>query len=144
MATRPPRPWHSTALAAVLATWALYMLTMWLRLATGHFRIRALLLFVIFLIPLLTGLGAYLLFTGNKLRLIPFLVLPIMEIWGAILLFPDQLNPGDWELGIGYFSHFPLGTRVVVAIFFACAIYCLILNRRESVHMASNKRWRGP
>lgn len=141
MSARPPRPWHSTLLAAVLALWALYMMTAWLRLATGHFRISPLLLSVTSSIPILTGLGAYLVFTGNRFRFLPFLILPILEIWVAILLFPDQLDPRDWELGIGYFAHFPLGTRVVVAFFTACAIYCVVLNRREAGYMASNNRW---
>ena len=110
-------------------------------LAVGHFPIGSVLLF--FSLPLLGGLGAYLLFTGNKFRFIPFLLLPIMQIWVVIALYPDQLNPRDWELGIDYFAHFPLGTRIAVALFAACAVYSLILNQR-GIYMASNNRWRGP
>jgi hypothetical protein len=139
MVSTRQRPWHSTALAAVLYIWALYMLGACLR-ATRYFPIGVLLLS--FSLPLLAGLGAYLLFTGNKLRFLPFLVLPIMQLWVATVLFPDQLNPRDWQLDIDYFFHFPLGTRIAVAFFAACAVYSLILNGR-GVYMASNNRWRG-
>jgi hypothetical protein len=140
MNSRPPRPWHSTALAAVLWIWALQMLTVCIK-ATRYFPIGSLLLF--FSVPLLGAMGAYLIFTGNKFRFLPFLILPILQMWVAIALFPDQLDPRNWQLGIDYFAHFPLGTRVAVALFAACAVYCLILNRR-GIYMASNNRWRGP
>lgn len=139
MVSRPPRPWHSTALAAVLWFWALYMLGVCLR-ATRYFPIGFTPLF--FSLPVLAGLGAYLLFTGNKFRFVPFLILPIMQLWVAIVLFPDQLTPRDWQLGVDYFAHFPWGTRIAAAFFAACAVYSLILNRR-GIFMASNNRWSG-
>ncbi len=143
MNSRPPRQWHTTALAVVLSIWAAWLFTVFFsvmaRASRGMLTPR--LLFAFALIPLLMSAGAYLLFTSNKLRLIPFLLLPLVEFWAAIEFFPSRLNPQDWEIGPGYFAQFPLGTRLFAGFFAACAVYCLFLNRRERVYMASNNRW---
>jgi hypothetical protein len=146
MNSKPPRQWHTSALAAALSIWAVWLFTVLISVTVHSPRgmLSPRLLFAFASLPLLMSAGAYLLFTGNKLRLIPFLLLPLVELWTAVELYPNQLNPQDWELGPGYFAHFPLGARVIAGFFAACAVYCLFLNRRESVYMASNNRWSGP
>jgi hypothetical protein len=146
MNSSSPRQWHTTALAVILSIWAAWLFTVLLSAMAHSSRgmLSPRLLCVFALIPLLMSAGAYLLFTGNKLRLIPFLLLPLVEFWLAIEFFPSRLNPLDWEMGPSYFAQFPLGTRLFAGFFAACAVYCLFLNRRESVHMASNQRLERP
>ena len=146
MNARPPRQWHTTALAVILSIWAVWLLTVLFsvmaRSSRGMLSPRLLCVFVS--IPLLMSAGAYLLFTGNKLRLVPFLLLPVLEFWMAVEFFPSRLDPHDWEIGPSYFAQFPLGTRLFAAFFGACAVYCLFLNKLESLYMASNNRSRVP
>ena len=110
----------------------------WAISRSSHGMVSPRLLCVFALIPLLMTCGAYFLITCNELRLIPFLVLPVLEFWFAIEFYPSRLNPHDWEIGPRYFAQFPLGTLLFAAFFAACAVYCLLLNHNERRHLAAN------
>lgn len=131
---RPRRKWHTNVLFALLALWSpVTLLSLIVLLARAPRGMLGFLDYYVFLsVPILIGVGAWLLFVQSRLRPWPFLVLPVMYFLGAIRLHPE-LSPSHRQFDASYLGQFPLAYTLCAGFFLACAVYGFALNQREAV-----------
>lgn len=131
-AERSGRRWHTNLLLALLTLWSpVTFLALIVVLAKAPKGFLGFVDYYVFLsVPILIGIGAYLLFIRSKYRPLPFLALPVLYFLGAVRLHPE-LSPRHWQLNASYLSQFPLSYSLCAGFFAACAVYCFVLNKQE-------------
>jgi hypothetical protein len=138
MNTRRKLRWHTILLIAALAIWV-FMTTsglIWFRILNifpaGTFGLLD--YYLIVPIPILIGLGAYLLFIQNPYRYVPFIILPFMYIGNAMRFSPAPLGIRQASNVGVYLAQYPSPYLWTAAFFAACAVYCFFLNKWDATH----------
>lgn len=128
------RSWHTNALVVLLVVWSIWTFVGLVKALAEAPRGMGLgwTHYVVFLsVPMLIGFGAYLLFMQSKWRPLPFLLLPVMYFWSAVLIYPNELGLSHRQLDAAYIAQFPLMYRICAAFFLVCALYGFFLNKRQ-------------
>lgn len=126
------RKWHTNVLLGLLAIWSPFtFVALVIVLAKAPKGFLGFVDYYVFLsVPILIGIGAYLLFIRSKYRPLPFLALPVLYFMSAVRIHPE-LSPGRWQFNANYVSQFPLPYSLAAGFFACCAAYCFFLNKHE-------------
>lgn len=131
------QPWHLKCLTALLAVWCLWSLfgiTYALSTAPAGMGLSIGDYYAFFAIPLLIGVGVFLLLAKIRWVTLVFALLPFAYWIAAVRLYPAQLSPVGRTIDLAYFSMFPMPFKFGMLFFPLCALYALVLAKRGHLH----------